>query len=89
MQAFDALVAPELPSSFSSIVVSSTTSAYIRSYTNANFSISGSNSLIFNNSSDSNADLRFVSPEITSGISNTRNSCYARGSDGYILQMEP
>ncbi|HOH98799.1 MAG TPA: M6 family metalloprotease domain-containing protein [Candidatus Cloacimonadota bacterium] len=87
MQAFDALVAPELPSSFSSIVVSSTTSAYIRSYTNANYSISGSNSLIFTNSSDSNADLRFVSPEITSGISNTRISFYARGSDGYILQI--
>ena len=54
---FDGVTAPALPWGWSAYVNSTSTSAYVRTYSSTTYAQSPPNSVIFSNSSDTNADL--------------------------------
>lgn len=82
---FDTVSSPALPSGWSSIVSSTSTSAYARSYASTSYALSAPNCIQLSNSSDAAADLRVVSPEIMLPLSSLRISFSARGSLAYPL----
>ena len=83
-EGFDSCVTPNLPPTFSVVKVSSSSSAYVRSYSSQSFS--APNCVQFTNSGDANADLRLVSSPIKGGINKLRLKFQARGgSAGYEL----
>jgi M6 family metalloprotease-like protein len=86
MESFDAVTAPNLPTGWNSVVSSTSTYAYSRSYSSTTYAVSAPNCVQLTNSSDSAADLRLVSPEVLVPVNSIRFSFSARaGSSGYTL----
>jgi len=87
-QQFDSITAPELPNGWFSYVSSTSGYAYARTYssTSGNYAFSLPNCLYLTNSSDANADLRLISPQIMVPMSILSVKFSARGgSTGYTL----
>ena len=86
---FDGVTAPALPWGWSAFVNSTSTSAYVRTYSSTTYAQSPPNSVIFSNSSDTNADLRLISPPIdlsARSINRIKLKFYARSSSaGYPI----
>jgi len=86
---FDGVTAPALPWGWSAYVNSTSTSAYVRTYSSTTYAQSPPNSVQLSNSSDTNADLRLISPPIdlsARSINRIKLKFYARSSSaGYPI----
>jgi hypothetical protein len=83
---FDVPTAPSLPTGWTSVVNSTSTYAYARSYVSTTYAVSAPNCIQLSNSSDIAADLRLVSPEILVPVNSIKFSFSARaGSSDYTL----
>ena len=80
---FDGVSAPNMPDCWSNIYYSTSTSAYVRTYNSSSNANSGSNSIRFFNSSDSDPTWMVISPvlsNLNAGTHQTR--FFAKDSDG-------
>jgi len=75
---FDSVITPNLPLGWTSVVSSTSTSAYVRSTTTN--PVSYPNSVYLTNYTDTAADLRLVSPEVMVPMHVIRLRFHARGS---------
>lgn len=84
----ESVVVPNLPASFTKYISSSNSLVKVQTQYSAGISYSYPNYIQLTNSTDISADLRLISPEITSGIAGSRLTFVARGSStGYTLQI--
>ncbi|MDD2683816.1 MAG: choice-of-anchor J domain-containing protein [Candidatus Cloacimonetes bacterium] len=85
-ESFDGLSTPALPAAFSSVLISSSTSAYFRSI--SNYSVSAPNCLEMYNAGDANADIRFISSALPLSINRLKLRFQAKASSsGQTLQV--
>ncbi|MCB5267187.1 MAG: M6 family metalloprotease domain-containing protein [Candidatus Cloacimonetes bacterium] len=77
-ESFDDLVIPEMPSAFTTLINSSSTSAYLRSSTSSYHT--APNCMQMNNSVDANADLRYISAALPLAINRLKLSFWAKAS---------
>ena len=86
---FDEVTEPALPWGWNAYINSTSTSAYVRTYSSTTYAQSPPNSVQLSNSSDTNADLRLISPPIdlsARSINRIKLKFYARSSTaGYPI----
>ncbi|MCK9335918.1 MAG: choice-of-anchor D domain-containing protein, partial [Candidatus Cloacimonetes bacterium] len=82
-QNFDGVTAPAMPAAWTGYVNSTSSYAYVR--TTTSYPVSAPNSMYLTNSSDTSADLRLITPEITVPMNTIKLSFSARGGTGYTL----
>ncbi|MCK9185548.1 MAG: choice-of-anchor J domain-containing protein, partial [Candidatus Cloacimonetes bacterium] len=77
-QNFDGVTAPAMPAEWTGYVNSTNTFATAETYSSTTYAVSAPNSVKLYNSSDTAADLRIVTPEITVPMNSIKLSFYAR-----------
>ncbi|MDD3465104.1 MAG: choice-of-anchor J domain-containing protein [Candidatus Cloacimonetes bacterium] len=85
---FDSVTAPALPYGWSAYINSTSTSAFVGTYSSTTYAQSPPNSVRLYNPSDASADLRLITPPIDASIplNTIKLKFYARsGSNGYQL----
>ncbi|MCK4339264.1 MAG: hypothetical protein KAW87_04675, partial [Candidatus Cloacimonetes bacterium] len=76
---FEGCVSPDLPEKWSKIVESTSTSAYVKSYSSGTYAHSGTMSIKMYNSNDTAAELLLITPALASGSVGNKLNFWARG----------
>lgn len=82
---FDSVTPPDLPYGWSKIVETTSSYPYVETYASTTYAVSPPNCVRMYNSSDSDADLRLISPPLDMDVNTLRLSFSARGTAGLDL----